>query len=1055
MKGIIKFFIQYPTLVNLFLFLLVGLGVLQLSRTRSTNFPTQKVRYIDITMAFPGASPSEVEEGITIKVEDNLEGIPGIDRVTSSSKENLAIIHVELEEYSDPNKLLVEVKNAVDKINDFPRGAEPASVEKREPQDITLSIGLVGDLPLQVMKDYADEIRNDLMSMPGISRVYVQGVPDQEIEISVRENDLRAYHLSIQHVMMAVRNANLETFGGNIETEKENISIKANSKGYYAKDLQNIVVRADPNGNTIYLKDVAEIKDQFKDNAAARYLENEQIVVVNVYTLSNEDIIQNAEQANEYLTEFNETHQGIQLKVLEDGTVNLRNRLKTMVDNGVVGIILVLVVLSLFLDRYLASLVAMKIPVAIIGMFIVAEYGGITLNVVSLFGFILVLGILVDDGVVIAENIYRHAKELGKKPLQAALDGTVEVVTPVIISLTTTAVAFSMFLFLPTKAGDFFSQMAFVVISVLIVALLESFFVLPAHMAHSKGLKDNVKLTKIEKWFGQMIDFLRNSIFLPAFKVFVIGRIGFKWLAIFFFIFVLVGSVALIPSGVVNFTFFPTLDDDAAFMELDLPPGTPVEVTRARLAEIEAAAWKVNEHYNKQRKDGKEVIRFVEQITGPLDNQGKVKVTFLGGEDRGVSSFELSNAIRDFGKPIPEATRLIYGIGATSAVFGMPISVALIGEDAEQLRMATDDLKAGMNLRTDIKDVSDTDMSGSAEVNVTLKPKAELLGLSLSSVMNQIRAGFFGAEAQSLQRGENEVEIWVRYPEKERNSIASLLDMKIQAPGGLSYFLRDVANVEKSKGTLTINHIDGRREIRVEANVADVTVSAPRAIASIESDILKDLVQKYPSVSYSIEGQNRMSFKILGAIKTVGPIIMVFIFALIVINCNSFSQAATVFSMFPFMLPGVIFGHWIHGTALSIFSLIGTIALIGVFVNDSLVFTSAMNDLLREGRSFKDSLLETARSRFRPILLTTVTTVAGLGPLIASSSLGAQFLKGPAIAIAYGLAYGLLNVLILFPLALFVVNRIRVFWYNLWHKDKTTPEQVEPAVRKMKFLITD
>ncbi len=1055
MKGAIKFFIQYPTLVNLFLFLLVGIGVLQLSRTRSTNFPTQKIRFIDITVAFPGASPTEVEEGITIKIEDNLEGVAGIDRVTSSSKENLALIHVELEESAEPNKLLVEIKNAVDKINDFPQGVESPAVEKREPMDMTLSFGLVGELPLQVMKDYADDIRDYLMNMPGISRVFIEGVPQEEIEISVREHDLRAHNLSINQVMLAVRNANLETFGGTVETGTQNISVKADSKGYFAKDLHNIIVKADVNGNVVYLKDVANIRDQFKDNAEARYFQNRQMIVLNVFTLTSEDIIENAEAARTYLEQFNRTHEGIQLHVLEDGTVNLRNRLRTMVNNGVAGVILVLIVLSLFLDRYMASLVALKIPVAVIGMFVVADFGGMTINMVSLFGFILVLGILVDDGVVIGENVYRHAKELGKKPLKAALDGTLEMVTPVIVSLSTTAVAFSMFLFLPTRAGDFFGQMAFVVISVLVVALLESFFVLPAHLAHSKGLKKDAKLSRLEKWFGRFIDFQRNRIFLPLFRSVVTGRVGMKWVGALFFVVVLVGSVALIPSGVVNFTFFPNLDDDAAFMELELPPGTPVEITRARLAEIEAAAWQVNEHYKARREDDKDVIRFVEQITGPLDNQGKVKVTFMAGEERGISSFQLSNDIREFGVPIPEATRLIYGVGATTSIFGMPISIALIGKDIEELRMAKEELKSAMKLRTDIKDVSDTDKSGTAELIVTLKPKAELLGLTLSGVMGQIRAGFFGAEVQRLQRGESEVEVWVRYPEDGRSSITNLLDMSISAPGGQNYFLRDVVNIERRTGTLAINHIDGRREIRVEANVANKNVSAPRAIADIEETALAGITSKYPSVIYSVEGQNRISFKMINAISTVGPIIMVFILALIVINCNSFSQAITVFAMFPFMLPGVIIGHWVHGIPLNIFSLVGTIALIGVFVNDSLVFTSTFNTLLKEGKAFQEAMSETARSRFRPILLTTITTVAGLGPLIASGSLGAQFLKGPAIAIAYGLAYGLLNVLLLFPLALVAMNRIRILGYNLFHKEKATAEQVEPAVRKLKYLITD
>ena len=1055
MRSLIKYFIQHPTLVNLFVFLLLGVGLMRLSQTQSTSFPSQKVRFIDIIVPFPGASPSEVEEGVTIKIEDNLEGINGIDRVTSTSKENTATIEVEMEEYADADGLLVEVRNAVDRINNFPTGVEPPSVEKREPMDMTLSFGLVGDLPLQAMKDYAEEIQDDLVAAPGISNVFIDGIPSEEIEIRVKENDLRAYNLTINEVQLAVQNANLETFGGTIETGQQNISIKAYNKGYYAKDLQNIVVRATPNGNVVLLKDVAEVVDQFKDDPTARYFGGEPMIVVDVYSLTDEDILENAEYAKNYLDEFNASHSGVRLQILEDGTVNLKSRLNAMIDNGIVGILLVLVVLALFLDRYLALWVALKIPVAIIGMFVFVDIYGMTVNTVSLFGFILVLGILVDDGVVIGENIYQQAKEKGKSPLKAALDGTTEMITPVVISLSTTAVAFSLFLFLPTQAGEFFGEMAFVVIAVLVVALVESFFVLPAHLAHSKGLRGRTKVSKIEKWAADFIVFLRDKLYLPIFNKSVVGKSYPKVLTFLAFILLLAGSVSLVGSGIVNFTFFPNLDDDAFFIELDLPPGTPVEVTKEKLSQIEVGAWKVNEKYSKERKDGKEIVLFVEQITGPLDNQGQVKVTFLNGEERGISSFQLSKDIRDASPAIPEATRLIYGLGATTSVFGLPVSFALIGKDLDELRQAKDDLKAAMHTHPDVKDVSDNDMTGIQEMRIKLKPQAELLGLNLAYVMAQVRAGFFGIEAQSLQRLDEEVEVWVRYAKDGRSSKEQLRDMRINGPQGETYLLKDIALVEEGTGSLTINHIEGQREIRIEANVANMEVSAPKAIADIEANILPGILERYPSVSYSVEGQNRMSFKLIGAISTVGPIILVFILALIVVNCNSFSQGFLVFSLFPFAIIGVIAGHWIHDTALSVFSLIGTIALIGVFVNNALVFISTLNDLLKDGKAFGEAIAETARSRFRPIVLTSVTTIAGLAPLIVSGSITAQFLKGPALAMAYGLAFGIFNVLILLPLYLLAFNRLRQLWYNGIKKLELSPAEVEPAVRKMKYVIND
>jgi len=1053
MKSIVKYFIQHPTVVNLCVVLIVGIGLLSMLQTKRNSFPQQQIRFINITVPYPGATPSEVEEGVTIKIEENLEGISGIDRVSSTSQDNLANISVELEENVDANVVLAEVKNAVDKINNFPENAESPVVAKVDPLALTTSIGILGDdVPLKLLSDYAEDIKDELLQYDGISQVFIEGVPNEEIEIRVRESDLRKYNLTFLEVRNAVQKANLETFGGDIQTGTENIKIKANDKNYYAKDLRNIVVRATPDGSTIRLHEVADLVDQFADAPVARYFQGKKIAAISVYSLNEEDILQNAANVKNYIETFNTTHEGVQLQILEDGTVTLQDRLKTMIDNGVAGIILVLIVLALFLDRYLAFWVALKIPVALLGMFLMAGIYGMTINVVSLFGFIVVLGILVDDGVVIGENIYQHAKEMGKPPLRAALDGTMEMITPVLISLSTTAVAFSLFFFLPTVAGDFFSEMAFVVIAVLIVAMVESFFFLPSHLAHSKGLKATFQPTKFEQAFNNSIIWLRDKLYMPLVNGLVLRN---QLLTFVIFIAFLFGSITMVRTGLVNFTFFPNLDDDATFTELEMPPGTPKELTQEKLELIENAVWEVNEEYSEQRKDGKQVVQFVEQILGPLESQGKLKVTFLSGEIRGVSSFELNNAFREKAPSIPEARSLVYGIGATTSVFGKPIAFSLKSKDMEQLRAAKEELVQEMNQISDIKDVADSDRVGTQEVNIRLLPKAKLLGLSIADVMNQVRAGFFGVEAQRLQRNNKEVKIWVRYDKADRSSIENLQDVRIRTPNAGAYPLREIATLDFEEGSLAIQHLEGQQEIRIDANVANLSVSAPRVIADISENVMPPLLQKYPDVDYSVEGQNRNSFKIIDAISTVGPIVLLFILALIVLNFNSFSQMLMVFGLFPFALIGVILGHWAQSTSLSIFSIIGTIALIGVFVNNSLVLISTLNDKLQTGTPFREAMVETVRSRFRPILLTTITTVAGLGPLILADSLGSQFLKGPAIAIAYGLCFGILNVLVLLPALLLSFNKFRVFWYNLFHQEKATPEQVEPSVRQQKHLLPE
>ncbi len=1053
MRNIIRFFIEHPTIVNLCVLMIVGLGALKLIQTETTFFPKVKVRFIDVVVPYPGATPEQVEEGILLKLEEELEGLEGMDRYTSRAAPNIGTVAVELTESADEDVALSRVKNAVDKINNFPRGVEPPIVDKRDIKDLAVAIAITGEVSLQEKKDLADDIEKDLLNKAGISDIVMSGAPEQEIEITVSESDLRNYGITFGEVAAAVGAANLETFGGEIKTGKRNINIKADDKGYFARDLQNILVRTQADGGAIYLGDVASIRDRFKDQPGKRYLTEEESIVLNVFATGDENILDNAETSVVYVEEFNATHEGVQLTIVEDGSENVRENIETMTNNGIAGFILVLIVLALFLDKYLAFWVALKIPVAIIGMFLLSGVQDLTINVVSLFGFVIVLGILVDDGVVIGENIFQWAKKKGISPAEAALEGTMEMVVPVLISLATTATAFSMFLFLPTQTGEFFGEMAFVVIAVLLIAVLESFFFLPAHLAHSKALREDNKPSRIERWFNNSIEWINERVYQPCFRFFVIRWKVMPYITLALFVGLLVIVFSLMGSGVVGFTFFPNLDDKAVFIELDMPPGTPLEVTTEKLLVIQQAAQRANEKLREEH--GQEMIRYVESITGPLPNQGKLRVTYVNSAQRDISSFDLTNAIRDEAPDIPEALSLVYGIGATTAVFGRPVSVALRGKDLGELRAARDDLRSSMQGRDDIKDVSDTDQTGVQEAIIRLNPTGERLGLTLGAVMNQVRAAFFGIEAQSLQRGDEEIEVWLRYPDEDRRSEAQLSDMRITTPTGGSYPLGEVAYFDYGTANQVINRLEGEREIRVEANVANAGVSAPTVIGELEGGPLAAITDKYPSVTFTAEGQSRESSKMGGGAAVVLPIIMLIMLALIVVAFNSFSQALLTFALYPFAFIGVILGHWIQGEALNVFSIIGTIALIGVFTNNSLVLVSTLNQLLEEGKDFFAAVKEATASRFRPILLTTVTTVAGLAPLLASGSLGAQFLKGPAIAMAYGLSFGLFNVLFLLPALLIILNGARRVTKRITtlNKVKATPEQVEPAVKNKAYRL--
>lgn len=1049
MRGIIKYFIENPVLVNLGLTIIVFTGAWQLSLIKTNNVPASKIRTLSVSVVYPGASPQEVEEGVVIKIEENLEGVQGIKQFTSESKENQGTITIELWERADPDVVLDEVKNAVEKINSFPRNMEQPIIIKVEPVERVIDLLLVGNAPLQVLKDYAEKMKDDLIRNDGFSQVTIAGYPEEEIEISIRDNSLTRYNLTFDEVVQAIQDANLETTGGEIKNKERNVQIRARSQSYYAKDLKNIIVRAREDGRVVYLKDVATIQDRFADSPVLRRYSGQPSVSIEISGLPEENILDISEITYSYIEEFNQRQEGIQCIVLSDRTQNILDTRNTMMVSVLIGLILVLIVLGLFLEKHLAFWVSLKIPVAMLGMFALSPIYGITINMVSLFGCILVLGILVDDGVVIAENIYQHFKEKDKKPANAALEGTLEVIMPVLFSLMTTATAFSLFFFLPGQVGDFFSTVSFVVSVTLMVAIIESFFFLPAHLAHSKALSRDNRQSKIERKFNESLATFRDKIYMPLVH-FAIGKRN-GWVLVAFTL-LFAGSLLMITSGKVKLTFFPNLNQDTVLATLELEPGTSEHLTLQKLQYIEAAVWRTNDKLSAKRNDGKQVIQHVEISVGPGSHKGQVKVIMLGGEERGIRSSVMTGYLRDETGEVTGATSLSFS-GEGGRLGGKPVSVALYSSDVDALRAAKDELKNILLERDDLKDVVDTDETGLPEINVALKPKAGFLGLSLQQVMEQVRSGFFGVEAQSLQRGDEEIKIWVRYGNEHRQTSEDLRQMLIRAGDGNTYRLEDIAYFEQQEGVVAIHRLNGRREIRVEADVAHDQVSALGVVNEIRDEIMPPILARFPGVSQSLEGQNKESTEIIEAMLSIAPLIGLTMLALIIINFKSLSQTLVVLATLPLVLPGIVLGHFIHGVSISIFSLIGTIALIGVIVNDSLVLVTAFNQELARGTPFFEALTRTTRSRFRPILLTTVTTVAGLSPMIATKSVTAGFLVPPAISIAYGLGVGMALPLVLLPALLVLNSQLKTAWYRLWEGKPIEREQLEPAVRALKHRV--
>jgi multidrug efflux pump subunit AcrB len=1043
MRSIVKYFIDNPIAANMVMFGLFIMGWVGYSGMKSTFFPEIESKIINIRLVYPGASPQEMEEGIVTKIEENIKGVTGVDRITSTSQENSAIVIVEIAKGYKTDMVLQDVKNAVDQISSFPAGLEPPIIFKQEVLGFGISFAISGDqLDLSTLKKFGRKAEEDLLAMEGISKVSLTGFPDEEIEIAFREKDLRAYQLTFQQATLAVRSANLDLTGGIIKGKDEELLIRARNKNYFADELSNILIKTGPDGSVLKLHQIADIRNKWSDNPNRSYLNGKPSVVVTVSNTLEEDLLSITEKVRKYIDEFNLKNNEVKATIVRDGSVTLLQRRELLVENGIIGFLIVILLLAMFLHWRLAFWVALSIPISFAGMFLFANLMGVTINVISLFGMILVIGILVDDGIVIGESIYQEF-EKGAERKAAALEGTLKVVPAVFGAILTTVIAFSSFLFIEGQLGDFFGQMAIVVIFSLIFSLIEGVIILPSHVAYSKALKPDKKPNKLQHTLDRFFYFLREKTYSPILKFALYN----KFLTLAVMLSLLVITFGALGGGLIGTTFFPIIERDDIVINLQMPAGTREHITENWLDHIEEAAWRANEKLSKTYfNDEKQAILRIEKNLGPTTYQGNLNIALLDGENRdSLRLREVTNAIRQETGEIIGVEQLSFG---SFSIFGKPISLSLVGENYTELKAATEAVKNRMQQLTELADVVDNNQEGLREINIQLKEKASFLGLNLQTIVSQVREGYFGSEVQRLQRGRDEVRVWVRYDEEDRSDLTGLMNMRIRLLDGREFPLSEIAEVSVERGVVRINHIDGKREIKVESDISGDNVSVSDLTASLKNEIIPEVLTAYPGVTALFEGQNREQQKSAASIQIVGLVVISLMFFVVALTFKSISQTLIVFSLIPFSFIGVGWGHYLMGTPISLFSGLGVIALAGVLVNDSLVLVTSYNKLLEEGHSQMDAIFQAGINRFRPIILTTFTTFAGLAPLLFEKSLQAQFLIPMAISLSYGLlAVTVINLLLL-PVLLVIVNRIKVNAVWIWSGEKPVYSDVEPALRK-------
>ena len=1071
MRRIITYFVNYPKAINILVLFFIVFGTAGTLALKSSFYPLIDPKFIEISAILPGASPEEVEEGIVMKIEENLKGIEGVDRYYSASRENIGYILVETLEDSDVDNVLVDVKNAVDKVPSFPVNLEPIVVKKMEQQEPTFIFSLTAEnVGLSSLKNISKKIEVDLRNLNGISQISTSGFSDNEIEISVNEKLLSKYNLTFYEILDAVQKSNIIVSGGTIKTNKERFLIRSNNKNYYSNELNDIVVKSFPSGNNLKLGDVANVYEKFSDDEPQlKFIDNKSSVIMTVLSTKNEDLLESADKIRLYIEDFNKKNKNIQLIKLKDYSEVLRQRTNLLLENGGLGILLVLGLLSLFLNTRLAFWVAFGLPISFLGMLIFAGNFNITINIMSLFGMIVVIGILVDDAIVIAENIYKHF-ESGKSAADSAVDGTLEVLPAIVSAIITTIISFATLLLLAGDVGNFFGEVAMIVIITLLVSLVEALIILPSHLAHSNALqrkkedKDGILFTffstmkKLNQKGYRVMDWLRDKIYTPMLKF----GLEYRFLSLSGFIAALMLTVSSVFGGVIPMTFFPTIASDFVTVDLKMPMGTSTKVTDSIINVIEKnaiiAGNELEEKYMKDDErrliqniqknignyaDNLEMVAGVGNIEG--SSVASLEIYMLDSEERtqDIKSSMLASLIREKTGTIAGAEKFIINDGANFG--GSPVAISLLSNNKSDLKNAKDDLIENLKSNPILVDIAHNDPLGLKEIDIKLKENAYSLGLNFQAVMTQVRSAFFGLEAQRIQRGNEDIKLWIRYDESSRSEIKNLDNMKIVTPSGRKVFLKEIANFSINRGDVAINHLDGKREIKITANLIDPNQSASDAVFGIQQNIIPIIEEKYPTIETSFEGQYREANKTIQSSKVVFPLALFLIFCVIGFTFRTYSQPFLLLLLIPFSLTTVAWGHLFHGFPVNVISLLGVIALVGILVNDGLVLISKFNSNLRSGKSYDESLFGAGKERFRAIFLTSITTMAGLAPIIFEKSFQAQLLKPMAISIAYGIGYATFLTLILLPILLSLTNtfKLNFIWLrsglNLDKRDVEAP----------------
>jgi multidrug efflux pump subunit AcrB len=1033
-RGPLAWFASNHVASNILMVFIFVAGGLSLASVVIEVFPELDTDMITISVPYRGASPAEAEEGVCVRVEEAIASIEGIKRIRSTAQENLGTVTVELEEDADDRKVLDDVKAAVDRIETFPAETEKPVVAEAETRRRVITVVLHGEASEKTLKALSEQVRDELTAVDGISQVETAGVRNYEISIEVSEEALRRYGLSFDQVANAVGRSSLDLPGGAVKTAGGEILLRTKGQRYRGSEFEDIVVVTRPDGTQVFLSDVATVVDGFEDTDTETRFNGRRAALVQVFRVGQEGALEVANATKRYIGELEERlPAGISVDTWDDDSIILKQRIGLLLRNARLGLILVFACLALFLNFRLAFWTTLGIPISFFGGLWLLPYFDVTINMISLFAFIVVLGIVVDDAIVVGENIFEYLEQ-GMKPLDAAIRGVREMAMPVTFAIITTVAAFAPLLFVSGTMGKVMRQIPVVVIAVLLASLVEALLILPAHLSGDGALFNRITrpITGFLDGLQRRMQALLKWWVQGAYRKSLTFALEWRYLTVSIAMVALFLCVSLVAGGFLKFSFMPKVDADNMIAALTMPQGTPAAQTEAALRRMQEAAQQVAAEYDENSPEGApSIVRHISATVGqqpsvgrrgPMSSTssggdsshlGEVNVELLGAENRDVSSAVLLSRWRELVGEVPGAVTLTFQSNLFSA--GDAISVQLAHRDFDTLLAAVERLKGIIEEYPGTEDVADSFLAGKKELKLDLTPEGRTVGLTLSDLARQVRAGFYGQEVQRIQRGRDDVRVMVRYPEDERRSLGDIESMRIRLPDGSEVPFTTVATVDEGRGYATINRTDRRRVVTVTADVDEEAANANEINANLRREVLPRLAHDYPGLSFDFEGEQREQNESLGSLRVNFMVAQLAIFALLAIPFRSYTQPLIIMSAIPFGLIGAVLGHLLMGLDLTMLSMFGMVALTGVVVNDSLILIDLINRMRAEGATVEQAIREAGERRFRPILLTTATTFLGLTPMIFETSLQAKFLIPMAVSLGYGIVFATAITLILIP----------------------------------------